>query len=130
YDLAVQVRELAPWEWMMESDVFGVEMPETRETIFVSVMGALGKYFAVAVYPHADAVRAFWALENDDEAQPERILEISQIHASFEDARHLESEDRRVLKRLGLSFRGKSWPIFRSYSPGFAPWFLELHACE
>ena len=30
-------------------------------------MGARGEYFAVAVYPHADAVRAFWAPENDDE---------------------------------------------------------------
>ena len=37
-----------------------------------------------------------------------------------------EREDLGIIKRLGLKFRGENaWPKFRSYRPGFAPWFLE-----
>jgi hypothetical protein len=39
YESAVRVKELAPWEWMTEADVFGVQNPETDELGFVSVMG-------------------------------------------------------------------------------------------
>jgi hypothetical protein len=45
YEAAVGVKELAPWEWMTETDVFGVQDPETQEIGFVSVMGALGEHF-------------------------------------------------------------------------------------
>ena len=30
-----------------------------------------------------------------------------------------------LIKKLGLKFRGrKQWPVFRSYMPGYFPWFL------
>lgn len=38
----------------------------------------------------------------------------------------MHEKDREIIKKLGLKFRGqKAWPMFRSYRPGFAPWFLE-----
>jgi hypothetical protein len=38
----------------------------------------------------------------------------------------LHERDRALIKQLGLKFRGRqAWPQFRSYRPGFAPWFLE-----
>jgi len=48
YDLAIQVKKLAPWLWMEETDVFGVASPDTSELGFVSVMGNIGEYEAVA----------------------------------------------------------------------------------
>jgi hypothetical protein len=111
---------------MTETDVFGVEMPEIDETIFVSVMGMQGEYRCVAVYPSVSAVRSFWQLENEEDAAvPERVLEIPQIHLSFESSSNLESEERRMLKHLGLKLSGNNCPLFRTYKPGFAPWFLE-----
>src|SRR5437868_12839826 len=65
YSLAGKVHEMAPWEWMQEADVFGVEDPEGGEIQFVSVMGALGEHFAVALYPGAWALSQFWALQVD-----------------------------------------------------------------
>ena len=48
------------------------------------------------------------------------------MQASFEDRDQLDDRDRKVIKELGLKFRGrKEWPMFRSYRPGFLPWFLE-----
>lgn len=42
HEAAIQVKEIAPWEFMEETDVFGVQNPETGELGFVSVMGLLG----------------------------------------------------------------------------------------
>jgi len=127
YDAAMRVKELAPWEWMTEEDLFGVQDPETGELGFVSVMGALGEHYSVAVYLGARALYDFLALEEaGDIAPPESILEISQLQASFEDREVLRDQDRQIIKQLGLKFRGRNaWPLFRSYRPGYFPWHLE-----
>lgn len=127
YAAAVRVKELGPWQWMTEDQVFGVQDPATGQIGFVSVMGALGEHFAIALYPDARALYAFWDLTRTDEmAAPERLLEIPQLQLSFEDRDLLRDEDRRVIKQLGLKFRGaNAWPLFRSYRPGFVPWHLE-----
>jgi hypothetical protein len=127
YEAAVRVKEMAPWEWMTEAHVFGVQDPETREIGFVSVMGMLGEYYAISVYPNPEALYSFWMVqEAGPDINPDALLEIPQIHASFEDRGDLENKDRQVIKDLGLKFRGrKEWPMFRSYRPGYAPWFVE-----
>ncbi len=50
YEAAMRVKKIAPWDWMDETDIFGVQNPETDETGFVSVMGAGGEHFAIGVY--------------------------------------------------------------------------------
>jgi hypothetical protein len=48
------------------------------------------------------------------------------LQASFEDRNELTKKDRDVIKSLGLKFRGRqAWPLFRSYRPGYFPWYLE-----
>ena len=132
YEAAALVKELSPWEWMTETDVFGVQDPETGEIGFVSVMGLLGEHFGVSLYPNSRALYDFWALEEaDPEINPDALLEIPQLQASFEDRDQLDNRDRKVIKELGLKFRGrKEWPLFRSYRPGFLPWFLEAEEAQ
>jgi len=129
YEAAIRAKELAPWDWMNEVDIFGVENPETGDLGFVSVMGALGEHYAVGVYLGSWALYEFWSLvEAGPKAPPERILEIPQLQASFEDRTGLRVEDREIIKKLGLRFRGRgAWPLFRSWRPGFVPWYLEAH---
>ena len=43
------ILEFEPWEFMNETDVFGVQ-DLTGQIGFVSVMGRLGEYKAIAVY--------------------------------------------------------------------------------
>jgi hypothetical protein len=131
YATAGRVKEMEPWEWMAEDDVFGVQNPESDEIGFVSVMGAAGEHFAVALYPTPQAVYEFLELEEQGalgllgDVAPDRILEIPQLQASFEDREQLAKEDREVIKKLNLKFRGaNNWPQFRSYAPGMFPWFL------
>ena len=127
YEASVAVKALAPWEWMTEDIIFGVQSPDTDQIGFVSVMGMLGEHFAIAVYLGAKGLYGFWAVEAEAEGDyPEHILEIPQLQASWEDRNTLRPEDRAIIKELGLKFRGRNeWPMFRSYRPGYAPWFLE-----
>ncbi len=127
YDLMAQVKELAPWEWMEESDIFGIQIPETGDLGFVSVMGMLGEHFAVAVYQGAKGLGGFWNMHSlGPELTPEFALQVPQLQASFEDRDLIAKEDREVMKKLGLKFRGvKAWPQFRSYRPGCFPWLIE-----
>jgi hypothetical protein len=126
FALAARVRELAPWEWMDESEVFGVQNPETGELGFVSIMGMAGQHFAVAVYVGAEGLYGILDFASQETiTNPSQLLDIPQLQASFEDRDLLDKQDRELIKRLGLKFRGAgAWPMFRSYRPGFMPWFV------
>jgi hypothetical protein len=127
YQAAIRVKEIAPWDWMTETDIFGVQDPETDEIGFVSIMGMLGEHLAVAVYLGAEGLYSFWGFQQiADSAPPEALLGMLHLQASFEDRGELSTKDRAVIKELGLKFRGRQeWPMFRSYRPGYLPWYLE-----
>jgi hypothetical protein len=114
---------------MSEDVVFGVQDPATEELGFVSVMGALGEHFSVAVYLGAKGLYGFWTAHSGDDnpfIPSEIILETPHLQASFEDRNTLHKDDRDIIKQLGRKFRGRNqWPMFRSYRPGFLPWFVE-----
>ncbi len=127
YDIAVRIKEASPWQWMEETDIFGVRDPETGMTGFMSIMGSMGEHYAVASYLGSEGLYSFWNMYMK-EVPPdlEDFLETPQLQLSFEDRSYLEQEDLRLIKKLGLRFRGRnSWPMFRSYRPGYHPWFLE-----
>lgn len=127
YQAAIRIKEIAPWGWMTETDIFGVQNPETSQIGFVSVMGMLGEHFALAVYLGPEGLYRFWGFQQmGATAPPETLFELPHLQASFEDRGQLSQKDRDVIKGLGLKFRGRqAWPMFRSYRPGFWPWYLE-----
>jgi len=127
YEAMNAVKELAPWQWMEEADLFGVKDPETGEVHYVSIMGNLGEHLAVAAYPGAEGLTGFWLMHEEKLGpNPDALLMIPQLQASFEDRDVLTDRDRRVIKELGLKFRGRqSWPHFRSWRPAHMPWYLE-----
>jgi hypothetical protein len=127
YESAVRIKEISPWEWMTESDVFGVRSPETGELGFVSVMGLLGQHYAVSLYLGSEGIHGFLDLqEMGPFADQGALIQIPQLQASFENREELDKRDRQVIKELDLKFRGRNaWPMFRSYRPSLFPWFLE-----
>ncbi len=133
YAAAEHVHKLAPWTWMRETDVFGIQFPDNGEFGYVSVMGANGVHYAVTVYLGHDTLHTFGDIQSRPMGSgvPEDVLELPQLMASFEDRDMLEKEDRDVIKTLGLRYRGRNnWPMFRSYRPGFYPWFLDRNEAE
>lgn len=127
YTVMGHIRELAPWDWMEETDIFGVQHPEAGELGFASIMGMAGEHYAVGVYLGAKGLAGFWHMQDMAPfVEPEHLLQIPQLQASFENRSELHKKDLEIIKSLGLKFRGQhAWPMFRSYRPGCFPWFLE-----
>lgn len=129
YQAADQVKQIAPWEWLEEDDLFAIQDPESGEAHFISVMGALGEHISIAVYLGIPGLTGFWTAHQSDRFDsPEEILDVPHLQATFTDRKLLAPEDRAVVKQLRLKFRGQhAWPMFRSYRPGYWPWLLEAH---
>ena len=128
YAVAAAFHRLAPWQWMADADLVGVEDPVTRQVGYCSVLGAGGQEFGLVVFPGPEGFASYRRLGADASVAmgEEAGLLLRSISLLFVDRELLEPQDRAVIGALGLRFRGRgAWPWFRSQRPGYAPWFLE-----
>ncbi|MFQ5852321.1 MAG: hypothetical protein ACE5JU_17285, partial [Candidatus Binatia bacterium] len=134
YEAAIKFKDLGCWEWMTDSDLFGVQNPETGEIGYCCVLGQLGEVLALNVYPGSEGLASYWRLHEASRAAMDEGTAMDSgallgtqlcFMASFEDRSELHQNDLQIIRALGFKFRGKKqWPMFRSYQPGFVPWFL------
>ena len=128
--LASMIQQMSPWRFMSETDVFGFQDPETSELGFISVMGELGQHRAIAVYRGVEGLYGLRRFEEALEVDPksdaahEMFFEIPQIQLEFEQSAELEKRDRAMIKSAGFKFPKDQRPKFRSYRPGYLPWFI------
>lgn len=130
FEAALRIRQMSPWEWMIETDVWGVQNPERDEIGFVSVMGSLGEHLGISVYLGTGALAGMLELHRLPprtlSEYPELLIEIPQLQVSFEDRNVLDEWDRQLIRSLGVKVRGsQAWPLFQSFRPGYMPWRLE-----
>ncbi|OPY05732.1 MAG: hypothetical protein A4E67_01798 [Syntrophaceae bacterium PtaB.Bin038] len=126
-EAALRIRQMAPWEWMTETDIFGVRDPASGDIGFVSTMGYLGEHLGISLYLGIPALAAMMDLHflppRTLQEYPEKLVEIPQLQVSFEDRNILGDWDRKLLRNLGVKVRGRqAWPFFQSFRPGFMPW--------
>ncbi|MBI4825059.1 MAG: hypothetical protein HY807_01365 [Nitrospirae bacterium] len=127
YEAAVEFRKLAPWEWVKETSIFGVQNPMTGEIGYCCIMGELGEGLAMAVYQGTEGLNVYKKiLKNQvDPGEPDAMFIQDCLIVIFENKRLVEKKDLELIGKLGYIFRGKNaWPVFKSYQPGFYPWFL------
>jgi hypothetical protein len=127
YDVMLEFRKLECWEWMYDSDVFGIQNPANGEIGYCSVMGNLGEFLALAVYIGTEGLETYIRVRDGEIGAGDIELLTCQkcIMASFEDRNALTDKDRGIIKELGLKFRGHNeWSLFRDYTPGYYPWYL------
>jgi hypothetical protein len=128
YDAADELRALAPWEWMLDSDLFAVRDPGSGQIGYCCVMGNLGEHYALAVYLGADGLRGYREIASGDyEDRPAEALFTQRcLMVSFEDRELLDKDSYAQIKALGRKYRGRqAWPELRDYTPGYLPWRLE-----
>jgi antitoxin component of RelBE/YafQ-DinJ toxin-antitoxin module len=111
---------------MLDRDVFGVQNPVTGEVAYCAVLGRRGEVYALVVYLGTNGLEVHARIQSgeltcdDDVRFMQRCLMVS-----FEDRSAQEVPDLKIVKSLGLKFRGRNgWPLFRSYRPGYHPWTL------
>lgn len=127
YSAAVKFKKLKPWEWMYDSDIFGVQNPETGEIGYCCVMGRAGEHFALGVYLGREGLDNLSSMLSGEIVPdfPETLYSQKCLMASFENREDIEKPDYEIIRTLGLRFRGRNqWPLFRSYLPGYYPWYL------
>ena len=127
YEAATKFRQTAAWNWMWDSDIFGVENPLNGETGYCCVLGKNGEFFGLAVYLGIEGLEGYLKMQDGTISKKEDdILHHNKcLLASFKDRNHLQKPDLEIIKELALKFRGSfSWPLFRSYRPGYFPWYL------
>lgn len=126
------IQQMSPWNFMEETDVFGFQDPESGALGFVSVMGQLGEFQAISVYRGVEGLygwRNFVELlrsDADSNEAHDMIYEIPQLQLSFGPSTMLAKRDRDIIKASGFKFTKNQLPQFRSYRPGYLPWFLTL----
>jgi hypothetical protein len=127
FEAAIRFQALQPWSWMEDSDLFGVQDPVSGEVGYCCVMGMAGEHFALAVYLGSEGLAGYMALATGQVSRdPVAVLATQKcLMASFEDRAQLSKADLQTIRDLGLKFRGRNaWPQFRSYRPGYEPWYL------
>jgi len=128
YQAALNFKTLKCWEWMYDSDIFGIENPANGEIGYCCVMGNLGEVFALAVYSGSEGLEGYLkTVSGKIDPNDMNALHFQDcLMASFENRDYLAKKDLNIIKSLGLKFRGKNeWPLFRNYKPGFHPWYLK-----
>ncbi|MEL6718275.1 MAG: hypothetical protein AAFP82_06140 [Bacteroidota bacterium] len=64
YETAKRYQQLAPWEWMGDAQVFGVEHPETKELVFCVVFGRGGEVFGLNAYKGITGLESYLSIMN------------------------------------------------------------------
>jgi hypothetical protein len=128
YAEAENFRKLACWQWMTDEHLFAMVDPEDGEQRFLCVIGHEGVEFGLVVYLGEQGLRGY--RETLACAKPEDNADClfrsqKSLIATFGDADDLEKDDRKVTKALGLKPKEGCWAQFRSYRPGYLPWFLK-----
>ncbi|MDP2896684.1 MAG: hypothetical protein Q8Q12_09015 [bacterium] len=127
YEAAIAYKEAGCWNWMSDSDIFGVKDPITGETGYCCILGAAGEVLGMSVYRGTPGLEVYLKLLSRETGagDPDFLFIHRCLMADFHDRDELDKADRDVIRSLGLKFRGRNaWPQFRSYLPGYFPWYL------
>jgi hypothetical protein len=125
YGAAIDFWQIQPWQWVDDTDLFGVKNPEDDEIGYCCVVGALGEFLGLVVYLGTEGLESYLKIQTSESPEEDLLSTAKCLTASFEDRKSLQKPELEVIKKLGLRFRGtKSWPLFRSYEPGYYPWYL------
>ena len=130
-DLHMSFREFClatPWQRLGDTDAVAIEHPSEEYTGYCTVLGSAGQEYGLAVFVGDEGLAGYMALMTD-EVEPESadaFVRMNALSAMLADREDLDTRDRATIRSLGLRYRGRGrWPLFRTTTPGFAPWYLD-----
>ena len=119
YNYCCELYKMAPWEYMLETDVFGVKLPGRNKNYYISIMGSAGKMKAISAYEGDIALQMFWEIQKKDSGlQPWAILDIPHTMLSFPDRHLAMSEKMNIFLPDGINANGEFVPVIDKVVPG------------
>lgn len=133
YEVTKTIRLLEPWKYLHESERITLLLPGRDEPVYVVVMGIGGLTYGIGIYPGYYSLRKLLKLTETEFESGNISVAFEQncINLYFGDREELEAKDKKIIKNLGLKFRGRNeWPYFRSMKPGFVPWYINSEEAD
>lgn len=126
FTAAKKFNELKCWNWLCDTDLFAVQVPDSENIAYCSVLGRAGECFGMGIYLGDVQLGSFMRILERDYDIPQEIMHIQHCFTiNFEDRKTISKEDYDLIKKSDINFRGKNqWPNFRSFEPGYYPWYL------
>lgn len=138
-DLAIEYHQLAPWNYMSDSDMLAIEDPATSKLRLVSVLGNGGEVFGLLVHRGERGLRWAFTLAfeqtGDDIEDPDFTFARDGLLVEFVPRKRLEKFDigrfqSISFKPLRDSEKHQVWPRFQSIRPGIYPAPLTIEEAE
>jgi hypothetical protein len=124
YESARLFFERSPWEVLNNADLIAVVDPVSNVSCYCGTLGNGGMEFGLQAYVGDVGLRAFDKIASEETNGAEMLLGMRSIGLSFGSKEFLTKKDLAPIKKLFFPFQGKAWPQFRSYNPGFVPWYI------
>lgn len=124
YKAADEIKQMRPWEKLWDTDIFTLQMPG-KEPTFLSVMGRNRECFGISIYPGYQSMSGFDRMMSAPRGEPPFVTFSYQncLLCYFGSREELSKNDLRIIKLLGLKYRGKDqWTYFRTMRTGYCPW--------
>jgi hypothetical protein len=127
YETAGRFQRLAPWRWMDDTHLFGVN--NEHGVRLVSVLGGMGQVFGLASHRGSTGIHALFRLLNGEvePENPEVSFEQDAVVMDFTPAHDLRPADRGIIRKIHfqpVAGRGGLFPQFYSHKPGYVPWHI------
>lgn len=127
FDAAIEFRDSRCYEWVDDTQLFGVADRASGSVWYCLILGNSGGVRGLVAYEGPMGLATL--LETlDPNANPEDAIGPNaprSLLMFFGSRDKMDPEDLGVIKRLNLRFRGPNqWPQFRSVVPGYRPWYL------
>jgi len=133
YQAAASFQILAPWHWMDDTHIFGIN--NEHGVRLATVLGGMGEVFGLASYRGGAGANFLLRLRRGEfpPESPGAGFYQEALLVDFVSKKNLRKEDRAIIQELDFQppiRKPKLFPEFRSYKPGYVPWFIdEAEAC-
>ena len=128
YQAAAGFQLLAPWQWMDDTHVFGIN--NEHGVRLVTVLGNMGEVFGLASYRGSAGATFLLRLRSGDflPENPDARFYQDALLVDFVPRKELRKEERAIIQQIDFQppvRKPTLFPEFQSHKPGYVPWFID-----
>ena len=128
YQAAARFQLLAPWQWMDDIHIFGVN--NEHGVRLLTVLGGMGEVFGLASYRGSAGANFLLRLRRAEFApeSPDARFYQDALLVDFVPGKDLRKAERAIIQQIDfqpLTRKPRLFPEFQSHKPGYVPWFID-----